>query len=478
MAGKANNKPRQDPKVEWNPKQIDGVKLLSDFTKKFILFFGGSRSGKTFLAVYFILYRARHFAGSKHLIARYSFANAKKTIWLQTILPLARKDEKLGLCRINENEGIIKYNNGSLVVLGGLEPSRIDSVLAAEYATIFITEANENKYNHIEPLLSRLNDTAKDEDGNPISLKFICDLNPTVKNNWTNVLFRMGMDPITGNPKEDFHRYAHLHFQPEDNEANLAEGYIETLRAMSPALKKRFYFGEYGEYEGLVYHLDEEVHIVDDFEIPADWKRFRGIDFGYHPHPFCCLWAAYDASNDILYFYREHYLGQTTVRRHSEIIKAMTGDEHISWTVADHDAEDRATLLENGIVTVPADKEVLKGIDHVADLLHFDENKTRPNIKIFRSCKALITEFYAYKWADPATRMAKDREVVKEDDHGPDVVRYMSLRVFPILRSPGVIMQKGYKEKAAKAMVSDREQFQQEIEKIKRRVPGVIRGRS
>jgi hypothetical protein len=74
--------------------------------------------------------------------------------------------------------------------------------------------------------------------------------------------------------------------------------------------------------------------------------------------------------------------------------------------------------------------------------------------------------------------MAKDREVVKEDDHGPDVVRYMSLRVFPILRSPGVIMQKGYKEKAAKAMVSDREQFQQEIEKIKRRVPGVIRGRS
>ncbi|MDA8087752.1 MAG: hypothetical protein M0Z75_13745, partial [Nitrospiraceae bacterium] len=241
-------------------------------------------------------------------------------------------------------------------------------------------------------------------------------------------------------------------------------------------LRRRFYTGEYGSYEGLVYNIDETVHLVDDFDIPAEWKRKRAIDFGF-THPFVCLWGAYDDSNETLYIYQEHYLTNTTVRKHAGIIKKMTGDTHIAKTVADHDAEDRETLHEEGIMTSPADKEVLKGIDRVTELLQFDESKPQPNIKIFRSCRYTIAEFYSYKWADPATRMAKDREVVKEDDDCMDALRYLALEFFPVFRSPGVIMPTGYKEKQEKAQLNEREAFQQKIEEIKRRVPGVILGR-
>lgn len=438
--------------VRWNPKQLEGLKLLGDRTKKFIKFYGGSRSGKTYQIVRAIRIRALKYPGSKHLVARFSFANAKKTIWLQTMLPEFRKDEKLGLCKILKEVGQVHYKNGSIVILGGLEPSSIDSVLAAEYGTIFITEANENRYEVIENLVSRLNDTSKDAEGNPIKLKFIIDLNPTVETSWTNVLFMKGLDPISRTPKPNFHEYASLWFSPYDNKENLANGYIETLENLSAAKRRRFLEGRYSSYEGLVFPVDEDIHIVDDFEIPSDWKRIRAIDFGY-THPFVCLWFAYDKANDRAFVYREWIQSRWTVRSHSEKIKELSigdllpeqrsskeawkfAEKKYSATVCDHDAEDRATLEENGIGPVkPANKEVLAGIDNVIDLMEYSENK-KPRIYIFRSLVGLRESLDSFRWKDTTMSnrgRAKDREVLKEDDDPADAFRYGLCELFPIV---------------------------------------------
>ncbi|EMO43807.1 phage terminase large subunit [Leptospira santarosai] len=440
--------------IRWNRKQKLGLKILSDPLKRFIKFWGGSRSGKTYLFVRAIRIRALKYPGSKHIICRYSFANAKKTIWLQTILPEIRKDENVGLCRIIQDQGIILYQNGSIVMLGGLEPSAIDSVLASEYATIFVTEANENKWGTIENLMSRLNDTAKDVSGNPIKCMFLIDLNPTVDRSWTNVAWMRGINPDDQKPIKNFHQYANLHFIPEDNEENLSAGYIsDTLDNLSSAKRKRFRLGVYGSYAGLVYQIDENEHIVDDFPIPQEWKKIRAIDFGF-THPFVCLWIAYDAANDCAYVYREWRETRLTVRAHSEHIKELSIEDlpesdrnnSESWkmaeriyaaTVADHDAEDRATLEENGIKTEPAKKEVLAGIDLVTDLLeHNPETGKRTQVKFFRSCTYMLNGLYSYRWRDQessAKRLA-DREVVKEDDDECDAFRYGIMELFPIVK--------------------------------------------
>ncbi|MCW7460164.1 phage terminase large subunit [Leptospira bandrabouensis] len=438
--------------IRWNRKQLQGLKLLSDPKKKFIKFYGGSRSGKTFEIIRAIRIRALKYPGSKHLVARFSFANAKKTIWLQTMLPEFRKDEKLGLCKIIKDVAQVHYKNGSIVILGGLEPSSIDSVLAAEYGTIFITEANENRYEIIENLFSRLNDTSKDLEGNPIKLKFIIDLNPTVETSWTNVLFIKGLDPISKTPKANFEEYASLWFSPYDNEENLAKGYITTLENLSTAKRRRFLEGKYSSYEGLVFPVDEDVHIVDDFEIPANWKRIRAIDFGY-THPFVCLWLAYDKANDRAFAYREWIQTRWTVRAHAEKIKQLSildlpedlrnskeawrlAEKLYSATVCDHDAEDRATLEENGIGPVkPANKEVLAGIDNVIDLMDF-ENGKKPQVYIFRSLAGTRESLDSYRWRDTTMSnrgRAKDREVLKEDDDPADTLRYGLCEIFPIV---------------------------------------------
>ncbi|MCB1176537.1 MAG: phage terminase large subunit [Leptospiraceae bacterium] len=418
-------------KINYNPKQLEGLKLLSNKLKKFFKFWGGSRSGKTFLIIRAIRIRCHKYPGSKHLVARYSFANAKKTIWLQTMLPEFRKDERIGLCKINLAEGIIRYKNGSVVMLGGLEPSRIDSILGAEYATIFISEANENKFIDIENLFSRLNDTSTDHKGNPIHCFFICDLNPTVVSSWTYQVFIKGINPNDGKPINNFHLFTNLWFTPYDNEENLSSGYIQqNLESLSSSKRKRFLEGQYGSFEGLVFPFEENRHIVDDFEIPKNWKRIRSIDFGY-VHPFVCLWVAYDESNECAYIYREYVVSRQTVRTHAMEILRLSEGEEISDTICDHDAEDRATLEENGILNIPANKDVLAGLDHVIDL--FENPKTK--IKIFRSCIELRNSLESYRWKNPdvATKKGKDREVVKEDDDPADALRYAMMELFPIV---------------------------------------------
>lgn len=411
--------------IKFNQKQLKGADLLADKEKKFIKFWGSSRSGKTFLVCYFIRHRARHYPGSKHIILRYSFANAKKTVWLQTMLPLLKEDEKRGLCKINTTEGITTYRNGSLILLGGLEPARIDAVLASEYETIFVTEANENKYAEFENLFTRLNGISKNLQGELIQLKLIIDLNPTVNSNWTNVLFILGLDPITRKIKEEFDKYANLRFLAEDNQENLAKGYIESLKALSPAKRKRFYQGKYGGFEGLVFPLQEN-NIVNDFDIPDDWPRALAIDFGYH-HPFVCLWIAYDQSNELIYIYKEFHSYKTTVRVNAnEVNKRCVlkngKEETYEFIISDHASTDRATFEENKIKTEAADKRVELGIDRVDDFL--------PRIKVVRSLSFVIGEFESYRYKDEA-KLKKDREVVKEDDNSPDCLRYYVMKKFP-----------------------------------------------
>ncbi|HNR90694.1 MAG TPA: terminase [Spirochaetota bacterium] len=453
-----------EPDFRMTEKQRHAWNVINDDRWKYFMLYGSSRSGKTAMICYLIRDRARLYEGSKHVVCRFSFANAKKTVWLQTLYPLLRMDEMRGFCRINEVEGVCRYGNGSIIRLGGLEPSSIDSVLAAEYGTIFITEANENKYLSVEMLMSRLNDTAESDTGKPIPLKFLIDLNPTTNNHWSHVLFIRGQDPLTGLPKDNFHEYKAIQFRAEDNEENLAAGYIETLKNLSPAMRKRFYDGEFGAFEGLVYSLDETVHVVEDFDIPSDWTIGAGIDFGYTV-PFAVVWGAYDHANDVVYLFREYGDVKTTVRVHAERIKAIENGMRVSWRVADHDAEDRATLAENGVATLPANKEVLAGLDHVIDLMSFTADRG-PRIRIFRSCVKLITEMYSYRWRDVTARVSspKDREVVKEDDHYSDAMRYLIMKFFPDNRPPGVILSRDAaadlaKKKAEEKVSSQSKEF-------------------
>lgn len=400
------------------PKQIEAAKLLTGKQYTRILLYGGSRSGKTHLTCLWLDHRAKQYAGSRHIIFRRTYADAKASVWAQTMEPILKQQP--GIVKLYRQPVLAEYKNGAVIEVGGLHPSEIDKHLGKEYGTIYTNEISETGYSHIPVLLSRLNANNQDFQGHRIIPKWVADENPPTTHHWSYKLFVLKQDPETGLPRADRERITAFQINPTDNAANLSGDYLATLEALSPRDKQRFLYGEFGQTKGLVYdNFDPEVHLYDHIEIKPHWPRYTAIDFGF-THPFVHLWAAYDPSNETLYIYREHYKAGITTPEHARIINQLSQGETYAARVADHDAGDREILRQHGIQTVAANKDVKTGIGVVYDLFH------RNKLKISRDCKNLINELYSYRWKESA----KDREPVKESDHALDALRYLCMHVY------------------------------------------------
>lgn len=342
------------------------------------------------------------------------------------MLPTLKYLQSYGICKIyrSPTKAIIEIPGyeESHILIGGLAASEIDSILGIEYSTIVVDEVSEVSYNAVTSLYTRLNErNTHIITKQPIKPMILFTQNPPTTNHFTYKIWHKKVDPITDKPLLDTSLYGLIQINPLDNIENLAPTLIKELESLSERAKLRFLYGKYGQTQGLVYdNFDPERHVIDDDEILGgkryDLKKaklYRVIDFGF-VHPFVCLWIAHFPNDDIV-IYREFYAKGKTVRENSIDIIKLSGDEKYEYTLSDHDSEDRATLLENGIDTKPANKDVSTGIDRTYDL--YNANK----IKVLRSLNNFINEKYSYQWKDNSS---KDREVVKLNDDGQDCERY------------------------------------------------------
>ena len=212
--------------------------------------------------------------------------------------------------------------------------------------------------------------------------------------------------------------------------------YLDTLDDLTGVLRLRLRDGQWVQAEGAVYPLfDHSVHVIEPFAIPADWRRFRSIDFGY-TNPFVCQWWALD-HDDRMYLYRELYMSGRTVRVHARQINEYSRGERYEYSVADHDAEDRATLEESEIYTMPARKEITVGIQAVTERMKV-AGDGKPRIFIMRNAlielddtlemakrpTCTLEEIDSYVWSPIRDGVAVKELPVKTNDHGCDAMRY------------------------------------------------------
>ena len=216
--------------------------------------------------------------------------------------------------------------------------------------------------------------------------------------------------------------------------------YKERMDQLTGVFALRYREGEWVAFEGLVYPYNPIKHLIVSFDIPKDWKRVICIDFGFD-HAFVCQWWAV-SPGDIWYLYREIYHSRRTVKAHSPQIKEFCLKDGIKpIAICDHDAEDRATLEENGIETIPAKKDRLAGQQSVYDKFEHEQ------IFFFRDCTverdmrlvmekkpaSTVEEFSSYIWSNKTKE-----DMGRDDDHGMDDMRYgihTSLYSTPIIYS-------------------------------------------
>jgi len=186
--------------------------------------------------------------------------------------------------------------------------------------------------------------------------------------------------------------------------------------------------GKFASFYGAVYKsFNRSTHVIEPFPIPSDWTLYRGIDFGF-TNPFVCLWMAKDKDEN-WYVYREYYKKQAGIQEHIINIRARSGHEIYQGTFADpENAEDRAELRNSGIATIPARKDVARGIEMVQSKLKVKAN-AKPSLYIFNTCRNTCREMAMYQYPKgSALRDANDLPMAK-DDHTLDVIRYITYTV-------------------------------------------------
>lgn len=180
--------------------------------------------------------------------------------------------------------------------------------------------------------------------------------------------------------------------------------------------------GHFAAFMGAVYKtFARDTHVIKPFEIPADWPRYRVIDWGFN-NPFVCLWLARDPDRR-WYVYAEHYQARETLAYHAERIKQISSTEKYRATWADHDAQERYEFSKMGISTLPAKKDIHLGIEAVQSALKVQDDG-KPRLFIFKDCVNTCQEIPGYKWAEGTERKDPTDEPLKVNDHCPDCVRY------------------------------------------------------
>ena len=207
-----------------------------------VLLEGGSRSGKTFIAIYAIIARCLQNDDSRHLIVRRHFNHVKQSIWYQTI-PVVLKIAFSGVrVKDNRSDWFLEFENGSQIWIAGTDDKeRIEKILGSEWDTIYINEASQVPFDTYETLKTRLNPA---QDIKPLLL---IDYNPPSMNHWGFLIFHKGLNPETRQPLSDKTRYAMIRMNPLDNVENLSADYIKTLESMSESKQRRFLRGEYSD---------------------------------------------------------------------------------------------------------------------------------------------------------------------------------------------------------------------------------------
>lgn len=320
------------------------------------------------------------------------------------------------------------YPNGSHIYLGGMDVP--DKVLSSEWDVVYVNQAEELTLNDWEIITTRTTGRA----GNMPYAQVMADCNPAPPTHWIRSRADKGRLKFIESRHED----NPVLFDPTTHLINeQGRRTMEVLKNLTGVRYLRLYLGKWAAAEGVIYEdFDREVHLINPFPIPADWVKFRAIDFGY-TNPFVCQWWALDPDGR-LYLYREIYMTHRLVEDFARQINTLSHNERIRTTIADHDAEDRATLERYGIPTEAAMKAVSLGIQAVqVRLRKAGDGKPRLFIMagalveadpiLLNDKKPVCTEqeVESYIWIPTKDGKLNKEAPLKENDHGMDPMRYM-----------------------------------------------------
>jgi PBSX family phage terminase large subunit len=415
----------------------DALKLWGSEDGEVILS-GPAETGKTWTCLHKLHRDMLQYPGAQAAIVRKTYQSMHGSV-LQTYRRILGKDTPIHAFG-GEKPEWFDYPNGSRVFVGGMDNPQ--KVLSSERDRIYVNQAEELELDDWETLTTRATGRG---DGRMPYAQIYGDCNPGPATHWI-----LGREPL-----RLFHSRHEDNPTLFDDEGRITEQgkrTMQVLDALTGTRLQRLRHGKWVGAEGVVYEeWDRSIHLMDPFLIPDEWARYRVIDFGF-TNPFVCQWWAEDPEGRV-YLYREFYMTGRLVDDWATDINEHSRGEQYQYSLADHDAEGRATLDARGISTQAAQKDVSDGIQAVKARLKVQPHDGKPRLFVFKNCrvndpdpalmekhKPLSTaeEFDGYVWAKVQRTDRLKEEPLKKDDHGMDAMRYFVYYLDIMGNSPGV----------------------------------------
>lgn len=311
------------------PKHIEVIKALESKKYKHILFGGALGGAKSHLLRGLPVRRLMRWAGMGYRNVQVALCSESfPTLRRRHINVMKQWPDWLGRYYVAENKYVLREEwGGGVIQLLNLDDAT--KYASDEYAEIYIEELTFNSRETYDALSQRKRWIDKEsgdaiEDGAMISAS-----NPgRLGGPW---VYEMFVDPKTRYKHPDCYFVQAL---LQDNPF-LPKSYAEDLeKTLPPRVAQALLKGDWTVFEGQYFtNLEESVHYIRPFPIPAHWSRFRAIDHGYN-HPTVCLWGAVDEEGT-LYIYKEHSVTHRTAEWHKERIAARSKGEKFKFTVVD-----------------------------------------------------------------------------------------------------------------------------------------------
>lgn len=376
---------------------------LEDWEKRYMVFYGGAGSGKSYFVAQALVYKA--LKSCRKILVLRKVNKTTKNSTFQLLLDILAQYKILEYCNINRTDYTITLPTGSVFLCSGLDdPEKIKSITGLTDA--WLEEATEFTVDDFSQVDLRIRDPYAQHQ------QLYLSFNPVSKASWCYLHFfaeNPEMEEFRKKVKVIHTNYTHNPFLPSE--------FIEALlqmKATNEVYYKIYALGEFGSLDKLVYNNWQSF----DFN-HTDLKGIHlcGLDFGYTHDPTALVASILVEKEKRIYVYREWggpgYLNDEIAEKIKELGYAKT------LIMADS-AEQKSIdeIKRYGVVKIkPCAKgkgSILTGIDKLKQY----------ELIIHPDCVNIIEELENYAWQKDRQTNEYINEPIDKYNHYLDSLRY------------------------------------------------------
>lgn len=219
-----------------------------------------------------------------------------------------------------------------------------------------------------------------------------------------------------------------------DNPYLTADGAYEANLLSLPEMQRRQLLeGDWAIAEGAAFpEFSQKHHVIEPYEIPHEWRRFRSCDYGYSSFS-AVHWFAIDPSYETLICYRELYVSKHTGRDLAKAVLEAEQGERISYGILDsscwHNRGQLGPSIAEEMISMgcrwrPSDRTAgarVAGKNRLHEVLKVDPDTNMAGIVFFNNCRQIIADLPTIP-SDP--KGTDDIDPRYKSDHAYDSVRY------------------------------------------------------